>query len=53
MKNIGTHLILAFIVITQVGCSLRVLTWNDSSEVSRVYDTSLVEVDSDQEANNE
>ncbi len=49
MKKVFTHLVLAFIVVTQVGCSVRAFTWNDSSDVSRVYDTSLVEVYSDQE----
>ncbi len=53
MKRISTHLVLAFIVITQLGCSVRAFTWNDSSTVSRIYDTSLVEIDSDQEVGDE
>jgi len=44
MRKIGIHLVLAFIVATQLGCSVRVLTWNDSSAVERSYDTSMVKV---------
>jgi len=46
------HMTLAFVVATQLGCSVRILTWHDSSNLDRDYDTSLVEVNSDHEQQN-
>ncbi len=37
-------MVLAFMVATQVGCSVRMFTWNDSSTAERSYDTSMFEV---------
>lgn len=44
MKKIFIHLTLAFILATQIGCSVRVLTFNDSSSSSKPYEFSLFEV---------
>jgi len=49
MRKIAIHFILAFIVATQVGCSVRILTWNDSSQLDRKYDTSIIEVNRNKE----
>ena len=44
MRKIGIHLVLAFIVATQLGCSVRILTWHDNSIADRDYDTSGVRI---------
>ena len=45
MKKTLNHLILAFIVVTQVGCSVRVLNFDEKSNISREYDFFSVEKD--------
>jgi len=44
MLAILRHLIIAFIVATQLGCTVRILTWNDASVLDRDYDVSAIKV---------
>ena len=47
MKKVLIHLVLALMVATQLGCSVRVLTWHDNSIADREYDTSAVRIHDD------
>jgi len=46
MKKISYHLVLAFIIATQVGCSIRILTFDNGAVAKRDYDFTMLEVGS-------